>query len=128
MRNDFDITFKYTKFQPYCKMLKVSEAVKSFLNVVQKLELYVNMQCVMHCKTRAIALRKAVSLELFMLEVILGPYCNTYIHLDIYVPFTCMQNAYENVRSHADECCARIFKHAFILYMCINSSSFKALL
>ena len=51
VRNDFDITFKYTKFQPYCKMLKVSEAVKSFLNVVQKLELYVNMQCVMHCKT-----------------------------------------------------------------------------
>ena len=29
-----------------CKMLKVAEAVKSFLIVVQKLELYVNIQYV----------------------------------------------------------------------------------
>ena len=44
--NDFKITFQYIKRQPYCKMLKVAEAVKSCLNVVQKLELYVNMQYV----------------------------------------------------------------------------------
>ena len=37
MINDFNITSKYTKCQPYCNMLKVAEAVKSFLNVVQNL-------------------------------------------------------------------------------------------
>ena len=42
------------------------------------------------------------------LKFILGPYCNTYIHLDIYVPFTCIQNVCENVRSHATEYCARM--------------------
>ena len=38
------------------------------------------------------------------LKFILGPYCSTYTRLDIYVPFTCIQNACENVRSQACEC------------------------
>ena len=37
MINDFNITSKYTKCQPYCNMLKVAEAVKSFQNVLQNL-------------------------------------------------------------------------------------------
>ena len=37
MINDFSITSKYTKCQLYCNVLKVAEAVKSFLNVVQNL-------------------------------------------------------------------------------------------
>ena len=63
------------------------------------------------------------------LNFILGPYCSTYTRLDIYVPFTCIQNAWENVRSasgrvlrtNARECLSTHF-----LYMRINLSSFKA--
>ena len=63
MMFDFKITFKCEKCQSYCKMLKVVEAVKSFPNAIQKPKLYVNMQCVMQCKSNTHILVVLVSKE-----------------------------------------------------------------
>ena len=60
---DFKITPKCVKCQSYCKMVKVTEAIKSFLNAVQKPKSYVNMQCVMQCKSNTHILVCLVSKE-----------------------------------------------------------------